>query len=690
MTVSKSTLIMFALVISAACTTAAGPDLVPTLETHFTSAALPEDLVALYGEAAAYRPTAPLSRSAPLRIDVRALAGDKRVQSAIVVPYDEQYWYEPIPVRLIGNAGVAELPMDRDLVVILDLGERARNNYQVLTQLRAAGNLIPDRLRPSLCNLILCSPEPFRVDTLMERLPELSGIRFDLGTVLPPVEVGPVAGGVRAICDDCFEIREPNILPCLLWKWCGSFPLPRRDIYVRKNIYTLTAGEINTLRSGVAAMKARPASDPTSWIYQARMHAVDSGLAAALQDQCQHRQFLFFSWHRMYVYYFERILRKASGDPNFALPYWNYSDDPAQRIIPDAYRLPADTNSNSLFNATRQAAYNQGVALPAADVTYTAGFNETNFAATSAGVPSFGGRAVTAPAHFPVPSPGSGQIELSPHNNVHNDISGDMASGESPRDPLFWLHHANIDRLWKRWIALGNGRSNPTADAFWMNHVFTFFDENGAQIPLTGAQILDTVSQLGYRYDDDPLVIWPLWSLMKMAPLRRFMEAAPLVFLDQRVLLHRERVDVRIPLSAEVRNIVARASRTGRDTERIVLQLNGIEYDEPVGLTYLIFLNHPAGARLDHEAPSFVGTLGFFGSARGLHHAAHEHGVAEEYDITRVLSRMEVPEELVVSLVPSLPVAPSGREDLQRLIDEIEPKGRPRFRAISLLLIRME
>lgn len=70
------------------------------------------------------------------------------------------------------------------------------------------------------------------------------------------------------------------------------------------------------------------------------------------------------------------------------------------------------------------------------------------------------------------------------------------------RDPIFWLHHANIDRLWKHWLVQGDGRANPTDDA-WATEAFTFFDENGTEVSLTGAEILDTVEDLGYRYDDE-------------------------------------------------------------------------------------------------------------------------------------------------------------------------------------------
>src|SRR6267378_2401282 len=44
----------------------------------------------------------------------------------------------------------------------------------------------------------------------------------------------------------------------------------------------------------------------------------------------------------------------------------------------------------------------------------------------------------------------SGALEL-PHGWVHNAVGGTMGSSRSPADPLFWLHHAMVDRLWSIW-----------------------------------------------------------------------------------------------------------------------------------------------------------------------------------------------------------------------------------------------
>lgn len=37
------------------------------------------------------------------------------------------------------------------------------------------------------------------------------------------------------------------------------------------------------------------------------------------------------------------------------------------------------------------------------------------------------------------------------HNRVHEWVGGDMRVGTSPNDPVFWLHHANVDRIWGGW-----------------------------------------------------------------------------------------------------------------------------------------------------------------------------------------------------------------------------------------------
>jgi tyrosinase len=220
----------------------------------------------------------------------------------------------------------------------------------------------------------------------------------------------------------------------------------------------------------------------------------------------------------MYLYFFERILRAASGDPNLALPYWNYNDldvpDPKLQL-PPAFWQPADS-SNPLFVSQRAGPMNDGTGfLDPASVDTSRAFDDMhkNFEASAGlGLTSFGGSAISQPAHF-APRVDGGALENTPHDPVHGEIGGPLPQGGqtqcdagwmsdpqcSARDPIFLLHHANIDRLWKQWLAKGGGRQDPTFDQGWMNTMFTFFDENGGQVQLSGKDILDTVGQLNYN-----------------------------------------------------------------------------------------------------------------------------------------------------------------------------------------------
>jgi hypothetical protein len=64
-------------------------------------------------------------------------------------------------------------------------------------------------------------------------------------------------------------------------------------------------------------------------------------------------------------------------------------------------------------------------------------------------------------------------------------------------DPLFYLHHANLDRIWESWNRLGH--TNPT-DPKYLNRTFAYGDRSGKRVdlPVTAA---DRVAQLGYEYD---------------------------------------------------------------------------------------------------------------------------------------------------------------------------------------------
>ncbi|MSQ96834.1 MAG: hypothetical protein EXR98_20090 [Gemmataceae bacterium] len=103
-------------------------------------------------------------------------------------------------------------------------------------------------------------------------------------------------------------------------------------------------------------MKKLPANDPHNWVFQANIHAAAmNGTVDTTWDTCQHSSWYFLPWHRAYIWYFEKIIQKQSGDPTFALPYWN-------RTLGESRNLPAlfRDNTSQLFDMKRDAGVNDG------------------------------------------------------------------------------------------------------------------------------------------------------------------------------------------------------------------------------------------------------------------------------------------------------------------------------------------
>jgi len=134
--------------------------------------------------------------------------------------------------------------------------------------------------------------------------------------------------------------------------------------WVRPDIATASASIITGYKKAITAMRALPASNPRSWAYQAAIHGTTVMPGLTAWNTCQHGNFFFFSWHRMYLYWFERIVRSMSGVPSWALPFWNYRPTPADpvaahRVLPLPFRNPANA-TNPLFTANRNATINNG------------------------------------------------------------------------------------------------------------------------------------------------------------------------------------------------------------------------------------------------------------------------------------------------------------------------------------------
>jgi tyrosinase len=282
----------------------------------------------------------------------------------------------------------------------------------------------------------------------------------------------------------------------------------------RKDVYKLPVGDktLEWYGKAVSEMRKRPINDPTSWYYQAAIHGYDgnpdfwdaTGTLPVGKDrlkfwnQCQHGSWFFLPWHRMYLAYFEQIVGQTiidlGGPLDWALPFWNYSDatNPDALKVPPAFLQP-NAKSNGLWIDLREG--DQVIA----GHENLRDLDPKDF--IGSGRPAgygFGG------GDTPFSHDGSkgGSIEMHIHGNVHMDISGAMGSFETAGlDPLFWLHHANIDRLWQVWLNLGE-RVNPSVSS-WLDFSFEFHDKSKKVVSMKCKDVEDTRNVLsGYTYQD--------------------------------------------------------------------------------------------------------------------------------------------------------------------------------------------
>jgi tyrosinase len=257
------------------------------------------------------------------------------------------------------------------------------------------------------------------------------------------------------------------------------------QIRIRKNITSLNANspEIIAFEKAISAMKMLSTTKPADgrgWAAQARVHGT---FTDGFLD-CKHSSWEFWPWHRAYLFYFEEICRELSGDETFALPYWDWSSEP---------KIPDLCWGNALDNLPRpqQAGSGRGA--------------KKNQAFTADEIKEFVGKAVidkllNSPDFDSVggTQTKSGGIEGTPHNYVHCWVDGDMCSGGSAWDPIFWLHHCNVDRLWSEW-SRKHGANTPNNPG-WLDTKYSFTTRGGKKDDVTVRKTLNT-ADLFYTYD---------------------------------------------------------------------------------------------------------------------------------------------------------------------------------------------
>jgi tyrosinase len=441
----------------------------------------------------------------------------------------------------------------------------------------------------------------------------------------------------------------------------GGTPPPASAVNVRQEIHSLTPDQIDAYRQGVALMMQRADTDPTSWIYQANIHgypssssicAVTPGPPQEAWETCQHGQFFFLSWHRMYLYYFESILRsavrEATGDPQaeFALPYWDY-EDAAFHALPEPFRVPADS-SNSLYVSRRAANCNNGATcVSAAQASATTALGLVPYCncppgqSCPGGTPeapgcvqnlfpdeTFGGQFTPQPVHL---TNTFGELESQPHNVVHGAVGGNfgwMSYVEcAARDPIFWLHHANVDRLWQVWLNEGGDRANPLGVDSWKQEPFVFFDENGQKVEMTACEVLNMATQLDYEYAGVPVQNVTLCD--DAAPQGVAPPPPPPPAPTTLAATEPGAVELGADATTVAVN-VPEQSLVAETAGRLRVVIEEVELVHP-GAVYEVYLNLPAGTEPDPESDYYVGHLAVF---TGVHEGQDAVTGQRSFDVT--------------------------------------------------------
>ncbi|QDG76684.1 tyrosinase family protein [Labrenzia sp. PHM005] len=434
----------------------------------------------------------------------------------------------------------------------------------------------------------------------------LSGAALTFSGVVP---------GVRAVAYTGLPVRRS----------LGGMPLDDKDL--------------SLWRDFVGHMKGISENEPVSWIGFANIHGTSTGGF----NKCPHGDWYFLPWHRGYVSMYEQAVRDWSGEASFAMPYWDWTTD---RQIPKAYSDQTyNGQPNPLYDATRTMSAT--ASLPDNMV----GQNVITDILAETEYQVFGTSKNPSQNNLDqswIPAGGgvSGPLEANPHNRVHCAVGGQMCSAVSARDPLFFMHHGNIDRLWALWNS--QGRQN-TEESLWTDMPFAnnFRKMDGADYTVITGET-QAYESLGYTYNlpetsgllalaarvrpgasstglNDVLAGRPAPEGVITQTKTNFLAATALNPLDIAVPVSASQVAAALGESPQSTETLRLSSQIGDAPKQVIAILRDVPAPAADTAEYRVFVNCDyLSLEVPDTDPHYVTTFGFFGLAGD--HAGHGHG----------------------------------------------------------------
>ncbi|MCB5165749.1 tyrosinase family protein [Streptomyces bambusae] len=227
---------------------------------------------------------------------------------------------------------------------------------------------------------------------------------------------------------------------------------------IRKNQAALTADEKARFVNAVLELKRTGRYDAFVTTHNGFIMS-DTDTA----DRVGHRSPSFLPWHRRFLLEFEEALQ--SVDSAVTLPYWDWTADRttgSSLWAPDFLGGTGRTRDGQVMDGP--FAYSAGkwtinVRVDGRNFLRRALASSVAQLPTRSEVETVLGMSVYDAAPWNSSSSGfrnnlEGWRGANLHNRVHVWVGGQMATGVSPNDPVFWLHHAYIDKLWADWQKL--------------------------------------------------------------------------------------------------------------------------------------------------------------------------------------------------------------------------------------------
>ena len=267
-----------------------------------------------------------------------------------------------------------------------------------------------------------------------------------------------------------------------------------KELIIRKNVKVLSKNEKRNFIDAIKALKSNTKDkrlgdnrydDHVIW------HAQTMMIGAGTDNNTNGRNFahrgpIFLPWHREFIRRFELDLQKEV--PGVALPYWDWAADAALRSKADTPDTPAWKQSpiwQEDFMGGNGDPNNQNIVMdgPFKDWITQEVDDNGKFSLKGRLTRNFGVDIPTLPTqtdvynafclefydtpYWDVFSKGfRNALEGWPngpqlHNRVHVWVGGTMEFMTSPNDPVFFLNHCNVDRLWAYWQDIRFNRDYP-------------------------------------------------------------------------------------------------------------------------------------------------------------------------------------------------------------------------------------